>query len=141
VASETDGGGDSVRPAIHILRLHLEGNPGPVNKANGDRPGFVGEDLSRQRISQYISKGCEFLLGRGVFISKNRGAGSQSRASEAETQNTDKISLQGNLCHSLLPTTLVFVSAAVIGLLFCAGPWVALDSASPVRSPPRIRKE
>ena len=41
-----------------------------VNQTNGDRPGFVGEDLSRQRISQYTSKGCDFLLDRGVFVPK-----------------------------------------------------------------------
>ena len=41
-----------------------------VNQTNGDRPGFVGENLSRQRMNQYTQKGIDFLLDRGVFVPK-----------------------------------------------------------------------
>ena len=41
-----------------------------VNQTNGDRPGFVGENLSRQRMNQYAQKGIDFLLDRGAFVPK-----------------------------------------------------------------------
>ena len=42
-----------------------------VNQASGDKPGFMGEDLSRARLQQYVKKGVDFLLDRGVFSPKN----------------------------------------------------------------------